>query len=296
MISSRALRLRGPRRLLHPWQVELEDGSVPGLAVDRDVSAALLGDAVHRGQPEPGALAHLLGGEEGLEDVRLDLGGHAVAGIADREHDVGARLDLGMGPGVGLVQGHVAGRERQPAPVRHRVAGVDGQVEQDLLDLPRVGLDAPGGRIERGRDLDVLADHATQQGLDSGHDGVQIQHARLQDLLAAEGQELMRELGGALGGALDDLDLPPDRVLRGQRVEHEIAAAADGGQQVVEVVGHAGREPPDALHLLGLTELIFQVAALRDVAGHAQSGDRVAVLQDAGHVHLEQDARAILLG
>ena len=81
--------------------------------------------------------------------------------------------------GGGLVQGHVAGRHRQPAPVRHGVGRVDAQVEQDLLDLPHVGLDVPGGRIEDRHDLDVFADHAAQQGLDTRHRRVQIQYARL---------------------------------------------------------------------------------------------------------------------
>ncbi len=42
----------------------------PDLAFDRDVAAALLDDAVDHRQAEAGALARLLGGEEGLEDLR----------------------------------------------------------------------------------------------------------------------------------------------------------------------------------------------------------------------------------
>ena len=40
-------------------------------------------DAVHGGQPQAGAGAVALGGEERLEGVVDDLGGHAGAGVAD---------------------------------------------------------------------------------------------------------------------------------------------------------------------------------------------------------------------
>ena len=48
------------------------------------------------------------------------------------------------------------------------------------------------------RQLDVLADQAPQHLLHVGHDGVQVEDARLQHLLAAEGQELAGQVGGAL--------------------------------------------------------------------------------------------------
>src|SRR5579871_4402572 len=50
------------------WQVDLKRRPAAYFAVDPDVSAALLDDAVHRGEAEAGAL-RALGGEEGLEDV-----------------------------------------------------------------------------------------------------------------------------------------------------------------------------------------------------------------------------------
>ena len=44
----------------------------PGALSTADVPAALLDDAVDRGQAEPGALARLLRREERLEQVRLE--------------------------------------------------------------------------------------------------------------------------------------------------------------------------------------------------------------------------------
>jgi hypothetical protein len=48
-------------------------------------------DAVHDREPEAGALARALGREERIEDPLLGLGIHAVAGVADRQANVGAR-------------------------------------------------------------------------------------------------------------------------------------------------------------------------------------------------------------
>ena len=49
-------------------------------------------------------------------------------------------------------------------------------------------------------------------------------------------------------------DRPAERVS-----SEQFAVAADDGEQVVEVVGHAARQPADRLHLLRLSQLIFAV-------------------------------------
>ena len=53
-----------------------------------DVAARLLDEAVDHAQPEAGALAGRLGGEERLERALDHLRAHAGAGVADRDHDV----------------------------------------------------------------------------------------------------------------------------------------------------------------------------------------------------------------
>ena len=57
----------------------------------------LLDDAVDGRQAQAGALARLLGGEERLEDVLLDLRRHAAAGVA---HGQAARRARPAGPGA----------------------------------------------------------------------------------------------------------------------------------------------------------------------------------------------------
>ena len=49
----------------------------------RGADAVLLDDAVGGGEPEAGALALFLGGEEGFEDFVHDFGEHAAAGIGN---------------------------------------------------------------------------------------------------------------------------------------------------------------------------------------------------------------------
>ena len=98
-------------------------------AVDLDVSARLLDEAEHHAQPKAGAPADLLGREEGfeypLEQRRRDSG----AGVADRDHHVVAGRELAVHARVVFVEEHVAGLEREPAAVGHRIARIDCQIE-----------------------------------------------------------------------------------------------------------------------------------------------------------------------
>ncbi len=53
-----------------------------------------------------------------------------------------------------------------------------------------------------------------------------------------------------------------------ERADQEVAEAHDDHHHVVEVVGHAAREPPHRLHLLRLPDLLLRLDALGDVAAH----------------------------
>ena len=83
-------------RLL-PGQVDLEGRPLPRLAVHVDEAVVLFDDAVNRRQPQAGALADFLGGEEGLEELCQRLFVHAAAVVADRQQDVppGSRTLVG---------------------------------------------------------------------------------------------------------------------------------------------------------------------------------------------------------
>ena len=57
----------------------------------------------------------------------------------------------------------IAVRIVEQAAVGHRVAGVDGDVEQGRFELGAVGLDRAGVGREDGPDLDPLAQRAVEQ-------------------------------------------------------------------------------------------------------------------------------------
>src|SRR5262249_10109707 len=78
-------RPRGRAGPLAAREIDLERRSAPRLTVHENEPAALLDDAVHRGQPQPGALAGLLGGEERLEQVGLDLLRHTATRVRERQ-------------------------------------------------------------------------------------------------------------------------------------------------------------------------------------------------------------------
>ncbi len=67
-----------------------------------------------------------------------------------------------MASNVLLVQVDVAGLDGELAPGGHRVARVDDEIDDDLLDVGGISLDVPHRLRQHQSQLDVLADGALE--------------------------------------------------------------------------------------------------------------------------------------
>ena len=159
----------------------------------------------------------------------------------------------------GSVERDVAGVDRQLSALRHGIACVQRQVHEHLFHPARVGLHPRQIGRQTDAGSDVLADGSREHLQQAGDRFVQIDHGRRQELLAAEGQELSRQRGAAVGGLADLGDVAADRTRLLDVLGDHVRVADDGGQQVVEVVGDAAGEPADRLHLLRVTQLLIAV-------------------------------------
>jgi len=104
--------------------------------------------------------------------------------------------------------------------------------------------------------------------VDALHHVVDVEHARLDHLLAGERQQLVGQPGGPLGGLLDLPDVvadgrpAPAGQLPGYLFSGEGGVVGDDAEQVVEVVGHPAGELAQAFQSLGLVQLPFQLVPL----------------------------------
>ncbi len=112
-----------------------------------------MGEAVHLGKAEAGALADRLGREERLEDLVEHIGGNAEPGISDIDPD-----ELAGVRRLGLHD--VARADRHRAAVGHGIAGIDDEIEQGGFELGDVGLDRP--------DVAVDVEGQTHRAADAG--------------------------------------------------------------------------------------------------------------------------------
>ena len=255
-------------------QVQAHHRPVADFGIDPDLATGLLGEAVDHRQAESGALSDRLGGEERVEGAGDHLRRHAGAAVADAQRDVlpGRQLALARRP---LVEPAVAGLDGQPAAGRHRVARIDAQVEQRVLELARVdeGAPQPAGRDHLQRD--PRTDGAPDQLLEAGDEAVRVGRSRRQRLAAREREQ-----------PVGQRRRPPRRTLRGADVAvdlagaplrqprlHHLQGAGDAGQQVVEVVRDAAGELAHRLHLLRLPQLLLRLEAVSGVDRLGDDGD-----------------------
>ena len=154
------------------------------------------------------------------------------------------------------------------AAVRHRIARVDDEVHEHLLELAGVGHD--GARWRRGVDTSAMSSPIRRCSI--------VLDARTRSLRsitslsfwrAAEREELRGQAGGRARPAWLISRRCSARAVVCGRLSEQLGVAADHGEQVVEVVRDAGGEPPDRIHLLRLQEALLELSACSDVDGDA---------------------------
>ena len=146
------------------------------------MAAGLLHEAIDHAESEPGAVALRLRREERLEDLVDNVGRNSATGVGHRDHDVLARGHLGVAFGVVIVEEGISGLDGELALTIHRVARVDRQVEQRILDLHRVDERVPKSAGDHRLDFDALAKRAPQHVVDAADQAAEIDHFRRERL------------------------------------------------------------------------------------------------------------------
>ena len=111
-----------------------------------------------------------------------------------------------MNGAIGVIEFGVGGFDHQFAAVGHGVARIHRQVHDDLFHLAGVGANDAQVRAGLQHQFDVFANQARQKLAHFFHDAVDVHHAGLKHLHAAEGEELASQRRGAIGGAIDLFD------------------------------------------------------------------------------------------
>ena len=222
---------------------------------------------------------------------------HAGAVVCDGHHDAGA--GSGAAGSAGLADLKVGGCDLKAAAVRHGVARIDEQVHDHLLDLFGIGQDTAQMGIERGGEGDVFADEAAEHAFGIADGGIEVERTGLDDLLAAEGEELAGEGGCAFAGLADFLGAVPQGAVGIEAAGEEIGIAIDDGEQVIEIVSDTAGEASDAFQFLRLAELLLQflaggfgLFALGDVADGGDDAGGAIEFERVG-VDLHGNAAAI---
>ena len=239
------------------------------LARGRDAPAVHLDELLDERQadPEPalgaGQRAVPLGEE--VEDAGQQLGRDADARVPDLDDDV---------------RPLAAGRERDAAPGVGVLGGVGQEVDEDLLEPDRVGLEPQGPRGERDGQLVLPLLDERADGLDGTADDRREVERLLAELDlaprdAGDVQQVVDQPGQVPDLPLDDLLGPFELLLRLQLAE-ELDGVADRRQRVPQLVGEHRQELVLAavgLQPLGLDELLRgDVAA--DLRGPDDRGPR----------------------
>ena len=266
-------------------QIDAHRRALPDLRIDAHLPARLAREAVDHRQAKARALAHRLGGVEGVEGARLHLGRHAGAGVGDAHGQILPGFEVAFARGA-LVEPAVGGLDRDPAALRHRVACVDAEVQDRVFEL--VGIDHRGPYARRADHLqrDAGADGALDEIAEIGDQPVDVGRLGIERLAARKGEQPVgqrcrapRRAERRGGVAIEVADTP----LRDAHLHH-LDRARDAGEHVVEIVRQAAGELADRLHLLRLPQMRFgdhqRVRALLDLLFEA-GGERAQFLLDA---------------
>ena len=178
--------------------------------IDEQMPAMVVDDAVDHRQPHSRAASDRLGGVERLEHALAHCVAHAAAGVGDRQHDPGAaqRRAARRAHGVGRL---AAEADPDRARAVDRVARVDAEIEQHLLDLHRVADDRGRRVVERGVQLDRARQRRAQQLRRLAQLAGEGERAPLAALTAREREHLRDQVARPLRGQVRLAELAHER-------------------------------------------------------------------------------------
>ena len=262
---------------LDEGEADPEGGAPAGtLAMGVDLAAVIGDDPVRDGKAQAGSLSDGAAGEEGFEQVFKNVFGHAASVVGE--------CQFRPAIATGQVDSHDA------RVFLDTIEGVGEEVEHDLLEFLGVN-----GRKDSvgGTEFDLLllvfsdmADHFDHAGHHVAEDG----RLPLGGTHAREIEELLGDFLAAEGLGLDHLEVLLHDGVRFPTVERVFDEAAfeglgahgDGGQGVVDFVGHArGQESdpgqafaPDHLPR-AIPDLAIEIVAdVLETLGHVVHGFR----------------------
>src|SRR6266481_5151103 len=189
--------------LPHSREIDSKRRTVSQLAVGHDVAIVLLHHAIYRGQSKPGSSSFHFRCEERLKNPRHGLRTHSGAGVTDYEHEKIAGLSAQMLSRISFVQLDTCRFQNEFSTARHSIACVHSQIHEDLFELRWIDFDIAGVWLKVNRQFDIFADQLFQQLLNIPNDSIGVDHARLNELLTAKRQQLLREFCCAASRLLD---------------------------------------------------------------------------------------------
>ena len=130
-------------------------------------------------------------------------------------------------------------------------------------------------RRDQGVDLDGRGDGRSHQFHALDHDRLQEQHLAGLWLLAAEGEDLPDQIGGAVGGLDHRAEVFTHRGISLELHPGKLGVAADCGQDVVEIVRDAAGKLAERFHLLRLQQMLLGLFALGDVRDNSNVADEL---------------------
>jgi hypothetical protein len=188
-------------------EIQTHRRALSAFGIDAHLSAGLAHEAVDHGQAKTGSLSQGFCREKRIEDLFDDVGRHTGSGVADAERDVLSRRKVALLGGP-VVQPLVGGFDRDASAIRnHRIAGVDAEVEDGVLQLRGIEFRAPKAAGLDDLDVDVGADRPPQQVGHSRDRAVHIDDLGIERLAPGESQQALRQGSGASSGLLGDVDV-----------------------------------------------------------------------------------------
>ncbi|MFZ0946976.1 MAG: hypothetical protein WBV26_21160 [Candidatus Sulfotelmatobacter sp.] len=150
------------------------------------------------------------------------------------------------------------------------IAGIENQVQDDLLSLRRIDLDQAQIGLESQFKLDVLADKAGQQILHILRNLIEAQRTDLGSLRAGENEQLAHQPRGLQDRRANFDGITPPAVVCIQTGEQEIAVQHDAGQQVVKIMHYASCQAAYRFPSLSLEQTFLDGSDLLVALGDKQ--------------------------